>query len=277
MNKIDYTGMQFGNRLIIRNYCIDDDWLSIGKIIPEKRKDQYVLGKCLNCGSIIPTDKRNMKIQPPKRCTFCSNIGNHHQIKTNTNSWVIKNDIGVCNVLFKNQVVNFLVDSDMVDICKQYVWRIAQKRNKYYVVTGSSKKGTMIYLHQMILGKPDDNNEIDHIDGNSLNNTRSNLRYVSHQENVDNIKATRIDNQIGIRGISYDRRGKKYVVDFTYHDKRYYVKPWNTIEEAVWCRRCFEDYFGLELVKNNPLSKLYELENNQLKEEIKSYVYSKIS
>lgn len=40
-----------------------------------------------------------------------------------------------------------------------------------------------LYMHQVIMGV-DAGREIDHIDGNGLNNRRSNLRHVTHSENM---------------------------------------------------------------------------------------------
>jgi len=131
-------------------------------------------------------------------------------------------------------------------------------------------------MHTMVLGNPKDTFEIDHIDGNSLNNRRANLRFVSRQENIDNQIATRIDNSIGIRGITYSKTKKTYSVDFYYHGKRYYTKGWDTLEEAVWCRTCFEDYFNINSIKNNPIAKEYYTLNDRTKENIKQYVTLKI-
>lgn len=273
---IDFSNQQFGTRLIIKNTCEPEDWTRIGKPVPD-RPDKYVLGKCLNCGAILPTHKKNLIYQPPKRCVFCSNIGNHYNLETDTNSWVQRDDIAICNVIYNKQVISFTIDVNEYEKVSQYIWRISKKKNKYYVISGSLKKGTMIYLHQMIMNETREGMEIDHIDGNSLNNRRSNLRWTSHQENVDNIQATRIDNTIGIRGISYDKRGKKYTVDFNYHGKRYYFKPWKTIEEAVYCRYCLEKNFGLNLVEKNPLLQHYKLNDELLKSEIEQYVLLKIS
>ena len=134
----------------------------------------------------------------------------------------------------------------------------------------------MRYLHDMVLEDRNDGLEIDHIDGNSLNNRRNNLRAVSHQDNIDNQRATRIDNQIGIRGVVYCRSRKKYKVDFYYHGRRFYTKGWNTIEEAVWCRYCFEDYFGLPAIKNNFLATQYFTLDTDTKDAIQQYVLEKI-
>lgn len=267
---------QFGNRLVIKNYCEEDDWKKLNKQIPS-RTDRYVLTKCLNCGAIIPAHKKNLVYQPPKRCVYCSNIGNFYNLKTNTNSWVVRQDEAICNVIYNKQVISFTIDADMYDKVNQYTWRIVRKRNKYYVVTGSSKKNTVIYLHQMVIGETKKDMEIDHIDGNSLNNRLANLRHVTRQENVDNTRATRIDNTIGIRGISYNKKGRVYTVDFNYHGRRWYFKPWKTIEEAVYCRYCVENNFGLNLVESNPLARHYELKDEVKKAEIEQYVLEKIS
>lgn len=276
IKKTDLTGMRFGNRLVIQNECDVDDWININKPVPSETR-HYYLCKCLNCGAIIPTHRCNLMKNPPKRCVFCSNIGNHHDVKTETNSWVVKNNDAMCNVMYKSTCVTFVVDLNDYEKVNAYTWRISKKKNKYYVVSGSSKKGTMLYLHQLILGENSDGMEIDHIDGNSLNNRKSNLRFVTHQQNVDNIIATRIDNMIGIRGISFDKKAGKYTVDFHYHGTRVYFKPWNTIEEAVYCRFVAESMFGLTMLVSNPIAKQYYLEDEYIKSEIKQYVHSKIA
>lgn len=272
---MNLVGQVFGNREVIREECTREDWLNIGLKVPS-RTDKYKLTKCRNCGRVLPTLLRNMIEYPPKRCVFCSNIGNHSHVETDTNSWAIYEDYAVCNVIFKGKVVSFYIDSNEYEKVSRLTWRISQKRQKYYVITGSAKKGTMIYLHSYIYGPHDDDMEIDHIDGNSLNNRRANLHVVTRQENIDNQIATRIDNTIGIRGISFDKRNRKYTVDFNYHGVRYYTKQWNTIEEAVWCRYCYEEHFGIHALQNNPLANQYYILPNEKKDEIKQYVTSKI-
>lgn len=270
---MDYIGQIFGNREIIRDYCVEADWTKYGMKVPN-RVDHYKLTRCLNCGRVLPSLMKNLRCQPPKRCVYCSNIGNHSNIKPETNSWAVYDDYAVCNIIYDGKVVSFYIDSNDYDRTKVHVWRISKKRQKYYVITGSKKKNTMIYLHAFILGEHADGYEIDHIDGNSLNNRRSNLRLVSRQENIDNQIATRIDNQIGIRGIAKIRN--KYKVDFHYHGKRFYTKDWPTINDAVWCRYCFEDYYNLPSIKNNPLAEQYLTLDDNRKEEIRQYVMDKI-
>ncbi len=46
-------------------------------------------------------------------------------------------------------------------------------------------RGTM-FLHHCIIGFPLNKKEIDHIDGNVLNDCRNNLRIVTHRENTSN-------------------------------------------------------------------------------------------
>lgn len=271
-----YVGQQFGMRQIVSMNVDKSYWSTLGMKLPD-RTDKYVLGKCLCCGAILPTLKKNLIDRPPKRCVFCSNIGNHSNIETLTNSWVIDKDVAICNVMFHDKVVSFYIDKDRYNDVKQYTWRISQKRRKYYVITGSCKKHTMKYLHQMIYGEVIDNGmEIDHIDGNSLNNRIANLRLVTRQQNIDNQKATRIDNAIGIRGVSYDKRDKLFHVDFYYHGSRYYLKPWKTVEEAVWCRKCLEDCFGITALASNPLFAQYDTLTEEQHENIHKYVLGKI-
>lgn len=272
---MDYVGQIFGNREIVKNQCVDSDWTLLGLRIPT-RPDKYVLTRCLNCGTIIPCEISNLHRYPPKRCVLCSNIGNHSKVEPKTNTWVSKNDIAICNVKYKDEIISFYIDIDNYEDVSQYTWRISKKRSKYYVITGSFKKGTMRYLHNLIIGDVPEGYEIDHIDGNSLNNMSKNLRIVNRQENVDNQRATRIDNQIGIRGIVYNRANKKYQVDFNYHKNRFYTKDWKSIQEAVWCRYCFEEYFGLTLIKNNPLANQYDTLSAGEKEEIHQYVLKQI-
>lgn len=274
--KRDYTGQQFGNRLIIRNECIPEDWTSIGKPIPQNYK-HYRLSECLNCHAHIPCEVNKIEKSKPKRCSFCSNIGNYFNLNTTNNSWRIERNTAYCDVIFHDETITFCIDKSQYDIACQYSWRIAKKRNKYYVVAGSYKKGTMIYIHQLVYGNVSKGLEIDHIDGDSLNNRISNLRAVTHVANVDNMKKVRIDNQYGMRGISYDKKNGKYKVDYSYHNTRIYVKPWKTIEEAVYCRQCLEKEFGFTLIEDNDIAKHYELCNPILRKNIEEYVRSKVS
>ena len=69
----------------------------------------------------------------------------------------------------------------------------------------------IIYMHRQILCFPD-RYVIDHINGDSLDNRRSNLRLCTHSENIRNSKNSRQIHSGGYRGVSYYKRLNKWRV-----------------------------------------------------------------
>lgn len=273
MSKVNYIGQVIGAREIIKNYCDDEDWEKAGMKKPpsQERVKCYVLGKCLSCGAVKPVDIKLLKRNPPKRCSFCSNIGHHSSTPSNTNQFIAYDDYAIINIQYKKEIVTVYIDLDDLGKCSKKYWRISKKRNKYYVISG--KKSDQIYLHQFVFGKAPNGYEIDHKDGNSLNNRKSNLRYLTRDANARHTKS-RLDCQIGIKGISQDKRTKKYKVDFYFNHKRYYFKAWGSLAEACWCRFVAEEFFSLDLIISNPLFEQYNTLDKDTKNDIKLYVLS---
>lgn len=271
--EIDYTGQIFGTRKIVQNYCDKKDWELIKREVP-KASSKYRLSECLICGARIPVLMKNIIQTPPKQCPFCSPYG-HKNMDISTNIWSIDGDVSSCSIQYKNTYIVCYIDTDDYERASSRVWRISKKKNKYYVVSGNIRDNTYIYLHTFILNSDiADGYEIDHKDGNSLNNRRSNLRVVTRIENIQNSNA-RIDNKIGIRGIVKSRN--VYKCDFSFDNARYYFKDWPTIEQAVYCRKYAEEYFGLEILNRNPLAQKYLVLDEAEADDIKKYVNSVIS
>ena len=194
------------------------------------------------------------------------------------NEYIEQKDYYLIKIQYKTEYIPVYIDKSDLEKVQLYNWRASHKKNKIYIVTGQSRNNSLMYLHNYIMNyTPIPQQEIDHIDGNSCNNRKINLRLVTRQSNIDNTKV-RIDNKIGIRGVSQNKKNHLYKCDFSYHGKRFYFKDWKTCEEAVYCRKVIEDYFNIETLSKNPLAQQYldKLTSKQ-KEEIKAYVYSKVS
>lgn len=106
---------------------------------------------------------------------------------------------------------NFKVLIDLEDVEKviKYHWNIKacgkKKRDKFYVQ--SSDKGKTLHLHRYILNLPDYtvNNCVDHINGNSLDNRKANLRICTAEENLQNTKKSK-------NGIKYNSLQEKWEI-----------------------------------------------------------------
>lgn len=175
---------------------------------------------------------------------------------------------------YKGNKIKTYFDLEDYNLISKYHWRIAVKKHKYYVCTGQASRNKLVYLQNLILGFiPDKIHEVDHIDGESLNNRKSNLRLVTRLENIQNAKA-KCTNKLGFRGI-HPADGK-YWASITVNKVRYGFKGYDTLEEAVYLRYLCEKYFlphryvddrMIEIVRSLDISK---------KEEIESYFKSKI-
>lgn len=88
-----------------------------------------------------------------------------------------------------------IVDDEDFEFLNQWKWYAGTNSTElyYYAMRHSSSKGGVkrqyIRMHRVILGlEQDDARDVDHIDHDTLNNKRNNLRAVSRRKNSENRK-----------------------------------------------------------------------------------------
>lgn len=176
-------------------------------------------------------------------------------------------------------------DQEFLPVLSQRKWRPVKKRNKLYVMTiGRKEEGVShIAMHQIIgrmIGLVSNHSlEIDHIDGDSLNNCTNNLRNLTRAEQMLNICCT-YNSSIPIRGVSYDKRNNNFVVEIKVGHVRYYCKRFNTIEEAACARYYLEKHLIAEyyIERSEKLLKPYmDKLDDKTKHDIELYVLGIIS
>ena len=140
---------------------------------------------------------------------------------------------------YGNIIETFILDKDDIEKLRNYKWRAVYKKDKPYLFTGNQKK-ERIYFHRLVMDNPE--LQVDHINGNTLDNRKENLRIVSIQDNMKNLKK-RKNNTSGIRGVSFSERDQQYRVDFTYENKRMYFKTFSSKAHAVYLRYLLEKEF----------------------------------
>lgn len=173
------------------------------------------------------------------------------------------------------EIAKTIIDLEDVEKIKNIKWRPVPKRNKLYVKMG--KGYCQEYLSRFLLNYKGEL-EVDHIDGNELNNSKSNLRIVERKFNTFNLAPKNISTT-HIRGVSYSNKEKRYIIDFTCDKKRLYFKHFKTINEAVYIRYLCEitfqkefRYFSNDENINNYINELSEVQ----KQELSIYFYNKI-
>lgn len=129
-------------------------------------------------------------------------------------------------------------DADVVTVNGPFCANTAGGRN-YIQCTIN---GTQTYLHRLIAGAPR-GMVVDHIDGNSRNCTRSNLRICTQQQNMRNNHKSRTGVKrpyIGVSAIS--KYGKSWAAQIRQNGSYEYIGSFDCAEDAARARdkRCLE-------------------------------------
>jgi hypothetical protein len=88
-------------------------------------------------------------------------------------------------------------------------------------------------LHRVVMGlTKSDKRMVDHINGNRLDNRKSNLRIADHSQNACNSKLRR-DNTTGKRGVHWHARSKKFIARVRLKNREIYLGCFDTLEAAA--------------------------------------------
>lgn len=99
-----------------------------------------------------------------------------------------------------------------------------------YRAVARLKSGNTL-MHRWLTNAPPDA-KVDHIDGDTLNNVSSNLRFVTVSENGQNRRGARRDNATGVRGVQKTSHSNTYYATAKVNGVSYRVHGFSTIEEA---------------------------------------------
>ncbi|CAB5216873.1 putative NHN endonuclease [uncultured Caudovirales phage] len=108
-----------------------------------------------------------------------------------------------------------LIDSSFYEEVSKRKWCYS---NVGYAVSRNKETGKVEYLHRIIL-KAEGKMQVDHINGNRLDNRLDNLRVVSAQNNIRNSKKRKGNYTSEFKGVCFDKSRNKYKAEITVDGK----------------------------------------------------------
>ena len=148
------------------------------------------------------------------------------------------NDLVCCVALTKGQ--HAFVDLEDFAWINRHKWSAYWNGHKWYA--GRTEKGKAILMHRQIMHAPK-GSMIDHIDGNGLNNCKSNLRFCTSHQNNCNRRPGGKSSQY--KGVYFDKRRRKYYAVAQYKSEQIEFGPFdNEIDAARAYDRAAIQYHG---------------------------------
>jgi hypothetical protein len=133
-----------------------------------------------------------------------------------------------------------IIDDIDFDFLNQFTWYIRKSKNVMYakaivLIDGSLKH---IDMHRMIIKNLDTTKEIDHHNGDGLDNRRNNLRVCTHSQNIMNSpKSIRLKGTTSkYKGVCWATRERKWVAHIR---KDYVLKYLGRFDDEVEAAKAY--------------------------------------
>lgn len=125
-------------------------------------------------------------------------------------------------------------------------------KHKWYFIPDSRSghayakiNGKTVYLHRLIMNPPK-GKVVDHINRDGLDCHRSNMRIVTHRENLQNHNLL-VNNTSGVTGVRWHKRDKQWYAEIGsgIGQKAQYLGMYKTFDEAYFARLEAEKVRGI--------------------------------
>lgn len=139
-----------------------------------------------------------------------------------------------------------LVDDEDYEKLSKNKWHASWDGHNWYAARGVriGNKIKKISMHREILNAPKEM-QVDHINGNGLDNRKENLRLCTHQQNLLNKKNSYKNNKLGIKGVCWRDDTKRFQAQICVGGKNIRLGYFNVLGDADQAYREAEKrYFG---------------------------------
>lgn len=211
------------------------------------RQGKTIFYDCLcDCGTEKIVRKSEITRGSTKSCG-CLTRDRAKLLNKKYNKWRFVDNIAIGTT---STGIDFYIDLDDYENCKNICWHTnhGKQTEDNYIYGSKDKK--QFPLHQFLLGKVE-GLVVDHINHNTMDNRRKNLRMVTLSENAMN-QRIKSNNTSGVKGVRWHKATQKWQVDITVNQKQIYLGVYENFDEAVKVRKQAEEkYFGEYSLENS--------------------------
>lgn len=209
--------------------------------------------KCDYCGKeVYKTPSKIAKYKNHFCSIFCNN-----KSKRKENNIIIKDNHAEIIIKKEDKVFICLFDIEDIEKINYMRWNLHRRsEDEYYYVVGAERnelkeKRIKRLFHRLVMNCPDDM-VVDHINHNTLDNRKCNLRVCTRQQNTENRKSCNITNvNSGYRNVYWCKDRNKWRVRVMQKGKSYHAGFFVNIEDAIKVAEEMRNKYFIIEDKNN--------------------------
>jgi hypothetical protein len=134
-----------------------------------------------------------------------------------------------------------IVDKEDLDKIREYKWAVRGPEG--YAVSRCKISGKIVRMHRIIMGIYNSKYDVDHINHDTLDNRKVNLRVCEHYRNCENKRVAK--NKIGVTGVGKKKETGKYYANIMVQKKSIHLGYFYELSDAIKARKNAElKYFG---------------------------------
>jgi hypothetical protein len=127
------------------------------------------------------------------------------------------------------------VDDGDYEWLSQWSWYAVTDTPDHIYACNHTMRSNPVRMHRLIMGVVDAGYDVkvDHLNHDTLDNQRHNLKLTTHAGNLQNRRGANSNSTTGVRGVSYSRQQRKYHAYVRSDYVRYHLGSFDTLEEAA--------------------------------------------